>query len=66
MDLVYEARIEVSWDAEGDLAAAIDEHAARIASETLATAFMQRSNAAKSEHDTEIDGMPLRLSIAPA
>jgi len=65
MDLAYEARIEVKWNAEGELADAIEEHAARIAGETLATGFV-RAAAAASEHDTEIDGNPLTLSIDAA
>ena len=65
MDLAYEARIEVTWNAEGELAEAIEEHAARIAGETLATGFV-RAAAAASEHDTEIDGAPLALSINAA
>ena len=65
MDLAYEARIEVRWNAEGELADAIEEHASRIASETLATAFA-RSAGATSEYDTEIEGTKLGLSITPA
>ncbi len=65
MDLAYEARIEVKWDAAGELAEAIEEHASRIAGETLATGFI-RAAAAASEHDTEIDGNPLTLSIDAA
>jgi isoleucyl-tRNA synthetase len=65
MDLAYEARIEVSWDADGELAAAIEEHAERIASETLATGFVRGAEAA-SEHDTDIDGNPLGLAINAA
>ena len=33
MDLAYEARIKVSWNADGDLAQAIEEHAERIAAD---------------------------------
>ena len=66
MDLAYEARIEVTWDADGDLAQAIEEHANRIAAETLATAFAQGGPDTTSEHDTEIDGTPLTLAITPA
>jgi len=66
MDLAYEARIEVKWDAEGELAEAIEEHAARIAGETLATGFVRAAAAAVSEHDTEIDGNSLALSIDAA
>jgi isoleucyl-tRNA synthetase len=65
MDLAYEARIEVSWNADGELADAIEEHAGRIASETLATGF-SRGSASASEHDTEIEGTPLSLSITAA
>jgi isoleucyl-tRNA synthetase len=66
MDLAYEARIEVTWDADGDLAQAIEEHANRIAAETLATGFAQGGPDTTSEHDTEIDGTPLTLAITPA
>ena len=65
MDLAYEARIEVRWNADGELAEAIEEHAARIAGETLATGFL-RAAAAASEHDTEIDGNSLALAINAA
>ncbi|MGB5348987.1 MAG: isoleucine--tRNA ligase [Polyangiales bacterium] len=65
MDLAYEARIEVKWNADGELAEAIEEHASRIAGETLATGFI-RAAAAASDHDTEIDGNPLALSIDAA
>ncbi|HSN84993.1 MAG TPA: isoleucine--tRNA ligase [Polyangiales bacterium] len=63
MDLAYEARIEVQWNATGDLADAIEEHADRIASETLATALTRGATEVSSEHDTEIEGTPLALSI---
>ena len=65
LDLAYEARIGVSWTADGELATAIEEHAERIAGETLATAFA-RSDAATSDQDTEIDGSVLGLLITPA
>jgi isoleucyl-tRNA synthetase len=66
MDLAYEARIEVSWNADGDLAQAIEEHASRIAGETLASAFAQGDADTSSEHDTEVEGEPLGLSITQA
>ncbi len=66
MDLAYEARIEVSWDADGDLADAVEQHAGHIARETLATGFRRDAADAGGEHDTEVDGAPLRLSITPA
>jgi isoleucyl-tRNA synthetase len=65
MDLAYEARIKVSWSADGELSQAIEEHAERIAAETLATGFAQGAGVT-SEHDTEIDGTPLGLSITSA
>ena len=66
MDLPYEARIEVRWDADGDLADAVEQHAQHIARETLATAFQRDGAEAGGDHDTEIEGAPLRLSITPA
>ena len=66
MDLPYEARIEVSWSADGDLADAIDEHASRIAAETLATSFARSTSETSSEHDTEIDEERLGLGITQA
>jgi len=65
MDLAYEARIEVAWAADGELARAIEEHSERIAGETLATGFSQAAGAT-SEHDTEIEGTALGLAISPA
>jgi isoleucyl-tRNA synthetase len=65
MDLAYEARIAVRWAADGELAAAVDEYASRIAGETLATTF-ERDDGATSAHDTEVEGATLGLSIAPA
>ena len=62
MDLAYETRIDVSWNADGDLAHAIEEHAERIAAETLATRFAREAETS-SEHDTEIEGTRLSLNI---
>jgi isoleucyl-tRNA synthetase len=66
LNLAYEARIDVSWNAEGSLADAIQEHAERIAAETLAREFRRGRIEATSEQDTEIDGARLGLSITPA
>jgi isoleucyl-tRNA synthetase len=66
MDLAYEARIEVTWNADGELAEAIEEHAQRVASETLASGFTRGGADTGSEHDTEVDETPLALSIVPA
>ncbi len=65
MDLPYEARIEVRWQAAGELAKAIQEHASRIAAETLASSFVQGDVPATSDHHTEIDDNPLALAIQP-
>ena len=66
MDLAYEARIEVSWNADGTLAEAIEEHAQRIATETLASSFAQGGADTSSEHDTEIEATRLGLEITQA
>jgi hypothetical protein len=66
MNLPYEARIDVSWHADGNLADAIEQHAERIAAETLARAFNRGGIESSSEHDTEIEGAHLGLSITPA
>ena len=63
MDLAYEARIDVTWHADGDLAQAIEEHANRIAAETLAAGFTKGSPDTTSEYDTEVEGDRLSLSI---
>ncbi|MDH3624054.1 MAG: isoleucine--tRNA ligase [Myxococcales bacterium] len=66
MDLPYEARIEVSWNADGEVAKAIEEHAERIAGETLATRFEAGDAEGATVEETEIEGTPLRLGITKA
>jgi isoleucyl-tRNA synthetase len=66
MDLPYEARIEVSWNADGEVAKAIEEHAERIAGETLATRFEAGDAEGATVEETEIEGTPLRLGITTA
>jgi isoleucyl-tRNA synthetase len=63
MDLPYETRIEVSWKADGEVAQAIEEHAERIAGETLATRFEAGDATGANVEETEIEGTPLRLGI---
>ncbi|MGB8221138.1 MAG: isoleucine--tRNA ligase [Polyangiales bacterium] len=63
MDLAYEARIRVTWHAEGELAEAIEEHAERIGAETLATVLERGGSAVSSEHDTKVEGASLGLLI---
>ena len=67
MDLPYEARIAVHWQAHGDLEKAVEEHAAHIAKETLASTF-EHSPAPEGadHHDSEVDGVLLHLGITPA
>lgn len=64
MDLPYEARIEVSWEAEGEVARAIEEHAERIAGETLAVRFEPGEATGATVEETTIENTPLRLGIA--
>jgi isoleucyl-tRNA synthetase len=63
MDLPYEARIEVRWESKGEVARAIEEHAERIAGETLAERFEAGDAAGEMVEEAEIDGVPLRLGI---
>jgi isoleucyl-tRNA synthetase len=65
MDLAYEARIRVTWHAEGELAEAIEEHAERIGAETLATVLERGGSTVSSEHDTVVEGALLGLLITP-
>ncbi|MGB5812323.1 MAG: isoleucine--tRNA ligase [Polyangiales bacterium] len=66
MDLPYEARIEVSWKAEGEVARAIEEHTDRIAGETLASRLEAGDATGDATENTEIDGTPLALGIRPS
>ena len=63
MDLPYEARIEVSWKAEGEVADAIREHKSRIAQETLATQLEAGDGDGDTIEKTEVEGSPLLLGI---
>ena len=62
MDLPYEARIQVSYEASGELADTIAEHAGHIAAETLATT-LQATALKGREFETEVDGAALRFAI---
>jgi isoleucyl-tRNA synthetase len=62
LDLPYEARIEVTFAAEGEVKAAIEEHAAYISGETLATK-LEAGEPAGEVHETEVDGTPLCFEI---
>jgi len=68
MKLPYEARIEVAYEAAGELARAIEEHREWIMRETLALKLAPGSAAeapanAAAVHDFDIEGMKLRASI---
>ena len=65
MDLPFDARIEIAWEAGGDLAEAIRAHGERIAGETLATTLTERTNAEPSgdAHDAPVDGSAFRFWI---
>ena len=64
-DLAYDARIEVEFAAEGEpLAAALAEHGARIANETLATRFDAAEFPADADVETtEVEGHALRFRV---
>ena len=53
LDLPYEARVDITWQADGELATAIDAHSKTIAAETLA---LSMTAGAASEHEADIDG----------
>jgi isoleucyl-tRNA synthetase len=62
-DLAYDARIEVRYVAEGELAKAIEEHAAYIAGETLATSLSAGVGEGADEGG-DVDGSSLALYVA--
>lgn len=64
LDLPYEARIRVTWQADGELADAIREHAERIARETLAVEIGPGD--AGAENATDVDGAALSFRIVVA
>jgi isoleucyl-tRNA synthetase len=67
MDLPFEARIRVGYEASGELAKALEEHGARIAGEVLATELGPDASAAEgTEHRTEVEGEPFTFRIATA
>jgi isoleucyl-tRNA synthetase len=57
MDLSFDARIGVSYDASSQLAAALAEHADKVAGEVLATRFAPSDGApAGQKHETDVEG----------
>lgn len=65
LDLPYEARIDVVWSADGEVAQAIERHADYIAGETLATR-LDAGEVGADSHAGDVEGEPLRFAIARA
>ncbi len=63
-DLAFDARVEVHWSAEGELAGAIRAHRERIAGEILAASFLERAPTGEAEV-TDIDGHTLTFTMTP-
>ena len=63
LDLAFDARVKVSWAADGELAKALEEHAAYVAGEVLATSFVRGAvGDAKAE---DVDGQALSFAVTP-
>jgi len=57
LDLDFEARIDLRYRAEGELARALDDHGARIAGEVLATSFEAGEGLGNAEiQETDVEG----------
>lgn len=64
MDLAYEARIRVTYEADGALAEAIATHRENIAGETLALELTASApNAGITPQETEVEGHNLRFCV---
>ncbi|MFK7990015.1 MAG: isoleucine--tRNA ligase [Sandaracinaceae bacterium] len=65
MDLAFEARIALSYEADGELAAALKEHGDKIAGEVLADRMSAGLDASQGGDatETEIDGHAFRFAI---
>jgi isoleucyl-tRNA synthetase len=64
MDLDYEARIAIEYQAGDELAQAIAEHAELIASETLAQRLTPGKGTQGQEHAVDVDGAPLTFWVS--
>ena len=64
MDLAHEARIEVTYQADGELADALTAHAAYIAEETLAAKLLAGTDGKGKRHDDTVDGLPFVFWIS--
>jgi isoleucyl-tRNA synthetase len=63
MDLDYEARIVVGYQASGELAQAISEHSEMISTETLAQTLAPGGSGQGEEHSVDVDGAPLTFWV---
>ncbi|HET8934935.1 MAG TPA: DUF5915 domain-containing protein, partial [Polyangiales bacterium] len=63
MDLEYQARIAVEYQAEGELARAIGEHSEMISTETLAQSLALGGGNQGAEHSVDVDGAPLTFWV---
>ena len=63
MDLDYEARIAIEYQASGELAQAISEHGSMISSETLARSFTPGSGGEGQAHAVDVDGAALTFWV---
>ena len=59
LDLQHEARIKLRYEAQGELADAIAEHASYIMSETLALELTAAGSGAGEKQETDVDGSAL-------
>jgi isoleucyl-tRNA synthetase len=59
-------RIALAWDAEGEVAAALREHAAAIASDVLAVTMTEGVEGLPDGEQTVLDEPPLRLRLRRA
>lgn len=65
--LAVSDRITVAWDcADGERAAAIEQHAQSIASEVLAVRFVRDTALSADATSADLNGQPVRFSIAKA
>jgi isoleucyl-tRNA synthetase len=64
LDLAHEARIKLSYQAEGELASAIAEHAEYLKAETLAVELTAADSGAGELNETDIDGAALKFWVA--